>query len=96
MGIRTRTFSVTGVGTTETIDIIDSNQIAISYQINVTGSITYTIEHSLDGINFIENTDNQNKTTNSDGNYVLPVRAVRLRTTAGTGTATLIVRQLVV
>jgi len=96
MAIRTRTFAQTGVGFTKTIDIVDSNQVAVAYQVNVTGTVTFTVQHSLDGANFIDNTDNLGKTANTDGNYILPVRAVRVEVTAGTGTATLIVRQLVI
>lgn len=96
MPIKTNTQSITGVGTTTAIGIHDTNDVKIAWMVVVTGTVTYTLEHSLDDINYIDNTDALNKTTNFDGNYILPVRSVRAKITAGTGTATLIVRQLVI
>ena len=85
-----------GVGFSEPIDIRDSTDIKISYAVSVTGSPTYTVQHSLDGEAFFDNPDNASKTTPNDGNYVFPVRSVRVHLVSGTGTATLYVRQLVV
>lgn len=96
MAVRSKFVSQVGVGASAPIDIHDSNEIRISYAVNLSGTVTYTVQHSLDGLTWFDNTDNTNKTTAQDGNYIFPVRAVRVNVTSGTGTATLFVRQLVV
>ena len=96
MPIKNKFEAVTGVGASDAIDIQDTNDIRISYQVNVVGTVTYSVQHSVGGDVFIDNTDNTAQTTSQDGNYVFPVQKVRVNVTAGTGTATLHVRQLVV
>lgn len=85
-----------GVGASDAIDVQDTNDIRISYVVVVTGTVTYTVQHSIGGDAFVDNTDNLNKTTTADGNYIFPVQKIRVNVTAGSGTATLHVRQLVV
>lgn len=96
MSIQTKFVAVTGVAASAAIDVIDTNDVRISYAVAVSGTVTYTVQHSLDGLTFFDNTDNQDNTASADGNYVFPVRSVRVNITAGTGTATLHVRQLVI
>jgi hypothetical protein len=96
MSIQTKFVIQVGVGASEAIDVIDTNDVRISYAVALSGSVTYTIQHSLDGITFFDNSDNAAQTTAQDGNYVFPVRSIRVNHTAGAGTATLHVRQLVV
>ena len=63
--------------------------------------LTYSVQHTLDDIFdstvtpvWFDNTTLTAKTTSSDGNYLFPVRAVRLNVTAYTsGSATLTVIQ---
>lgn len=95
MTIKTKFVAQTGVGATAAVSIHDTNEIKISYAVAVSGTVTYTVQHSLDGITYFDNSDNLAQTTAQDGNYVFPVRDVRVNVTAGTGTATLHVRQLV-
>lgn len=96
MSIKNKFVEQTGVGASEAINILDTNDIKISYVVVVTGTVTYTIQHSIGDDAFVDNTDNLNKTANADGNYIFPVQKIRVNVTAGTGTAKLIVRQLVV
>ena len=95
MTIKTKFVQQTGVGASAAIGIEDTNDIRISYAVGISGTVTYTVQHSLDGITYFDNTDNAGKTTAADGNYVFPVRDVRVNITSGSGTATLHVRQLV-
>ena len=95
MSIQTKFVIQVGVGASEAIDVIDTNDVRISYAVALTGSATYTVQHSLDGIVFFDNSDNTAQTTDQDGNYIFPVRSIRINVTAGSGTATLHVRQLV-
>ncbi len=96
MPIKNKFVIQTGVGASEAIDIRDTNDIRISYVVVVVGTVTYSVQHSIGGDAFLDNTDNANQTTTQDGNYVFPVQKVRVNVTAGTGTATLHIRQLVV
>jgi len=96
MTIKTKFVGITGVGNSEAIDVHDTNTIRISYAVSVSGTVNYTVQHSLDGINFFDNADNASQTTAKDGNYVFPVRSIRVKVNSGTGTTTLHVRQLVI
>jgi len=96
MSIPSKFVSKTGVGASAAIDVLDTNDIRISYSVVVSGTVTYTVQHSVGGDAFVDNTDNKDQTTTQDGNYVMPVQKVRVNNTAGTGTTTLHVRQLVV
>ena len=95
MTIKTMFVAQTGTGASAAIGIFDTNEIRVSYAVAVTGTVTYTVQHSLDGATYFDNTDNFAQTTSQDGNYAFPVRDVRVNVTAGAGTATLHVRQLV-
>jgi len=95
MAIKTKFVTQVGVGASDAIGIFDTNEIRISYGVAVTGTVTYTVQHSLDGLTYFDNSDNAAQTTSQDGNYVFPVRDVRVNVTAGSGTAVLHVRQLV-
>ncbi len=95
MTIKTQFVAQTGVGASAAVGINDTNDIRISYGVSVSGTVTYTVQHSLDGATYFDNSDNAAQTTSKDGNYIFPVRDVRVNVTAGTGTATLHVRQLV-
>jgi hypothetical protein len=96
MPIKSKFVAQTGVGASAAIDMIDTNDIRVSYAVVVTGTVTYTVQHSVGGEAFMDNTDNTNQTTNQDGNYIFPVQKIRVNVTAGTGTATMYVRQLVI
>ena len=96
MTIKNKFVIQTGVGPSDAIDIQDTNDIRISYVVIVSGTVTYSVQHSIGGDAFLDNTDNTNQITTQDGNYVFPVQKIRVNVTAGAGTATLHVRQLVV
>lgn len=84
----------TGVGQSDGIFIQDTaGDLRISYAVVVTGTVTYTVQHSLGDDVFINNTDVQGATAHEDGNYIFPVQQVRVDVTAGTGTAKLFVMQ---
>lgn len=96
MPIKNKFVIQTGVGESEPIDIRDTNDIRISYVVVVSGTVTYSVQHSVGGDAFLDNTDNAGQTNTQDGNYIFPVQKIRVNVTAGAGTATLHVRQLVV
>jgi len=95
MTIKTQFVDQVGVGASTAIGVQDTNELRVSYAVSLTGSATYTVQHSLDGITYFDNTDNSAQTVAKDGNYVFPVRDVRVNVTAGAGTARLHVRQLI-
>lgn len=82
---------------------VDSLQVpfAVSFAVVITGTCTYTVQHTLDDIfdsavtpTWFDHSSVAGETTNQDGNYAFPVRGVRLKVTAYTsGTATLTVLQ---
>ncbi len=96
MSIPSKFVAKTGVGASAAIDVLDTSDIRISYVVIVSGTVTYTVQHTVGGSVFLDNTDNKDQTTSQDGNYVMPVQQIRVNNTAGTGTTTLHVRQLVI
>lgn len=93
MAIRSFTTTQSAVGASEVADIYDTEDIRISYAVIVTGTVNYTVQHSLDGENFFDNSDNTSQTTSQDGNYVFPIRAVRVNINSGSGSVVFNVRQ---
>lgn len=96
--------SVTGVGNSIP-DPLDHylTPFNVSLGVVVTGTITYTVQYTYDDVfaaNYNPSTGNwlphpslTAQTGTKDSNIAYPVRAVRLTTSAGTGTATLTVIQ---
>ena len=93
--------SVTGVGTSTWIPVNSSQaNFKVSLFTGVTGTATYTIQHTPDNVMDASVTPVAYNhdilaglTSGNDGNYAYPVRAVRINLTSGTGTVTLKVLQ---
>ncbi len=96
--------SVTGVGTSEPVPLdVLLNPFTVSIGVALDGAATFTVEHTFDDIwapgfvpgsaHWIAHPTLADQTQSTDGNYAFPVRAVRLRITAGAGTATMAVGQ---
>lgn len=96
--------SVTGVGNSIP-DPLDHylTPFNVSLGVVVTGTITYTVQYTYDDVfaanynpatgNWLPHPSLTAQTATKDSNIAYPVRAVRLTTSAGTGTATLTVIQ---
>lgn len=82
--------SQTGVGASSGI-ALTGRYTNISLAAVVSGTATYTIQHTLDDTNWFDHEFMVGKTANDDGNYGFPVSQVRINQTAGTGTVTLTV-----
>jgi hypothetical protein len=72
----------------------------IGIAVVVSGTVNYTIQHTLDNILdaavtpvWFSHPTLVSLTANADGNYAFPVRAVQLLINSGTGTATATVLQ---
>jgi hypothetical protein len=59
----------------------------------VTGSVTYSVQHSNDNSNWINNANIASATSSLDTNYMFPVKYIRLQQTAGSGSVTMTVIQ---
>lgn len=79
----------TGVGVSELTKVLTGNPFHIGFGVVVSGTVTYTVEHSFDGINFFPHEELVAQIDNQDGNYAFPIAGIRVNVTAGTGTATL-------
>lgn len=99
--MRPQVISITGTGTTAWIPLdYKQNPFNIGLGIVVNGTITYDIEHTFDDIlaqgtspTAFKHSTLVAQTTNKDGNYAFPIRAIRINNTAGTGTTTLTILQ---
>lgn len=82
--------SVTGVAASSAIKVLNHNPVHIGFGVIVSGTVTYTVQHSFDGgTNWFDHEFVVGQTVAADGNYAYPVSDIRLNVTAGTGTATL-------
>lgn len=91
--MRPKKITVTGVATSPWIPV-DYKQDPFSVGLGcvvVSGTATYSVEHTFDDVFdstvvpvAFQNSGITAQTTNKDGNYAFPIRAVRLNVTAGT------------
>ena len=100
--MRPVTISQTGVGTTAAVPLLTHGRSEVSLQVAVTGTVTYTVQQTLDNpydpsitpawfdhpdVNLVS------QLVQRQGNYAFVPAAVRVNVTAGTGTARLTVLQ---
>ena len=99
--MRPQVIKVSGVAMSAWIPV-DYKQSPFSVGLGavVSGTITYDIEHTFDdvftaGVTPVafKHSVMVSQTTNKDGNYAFPIRAIRVNNTAGTGDVTLTILQ---
>ena len=81
--------SQTGTGQSTVTKVLPANPFHIGFGVVVSGTVTYTIEHTFNGIDFFPNDFVVGATANADGNIAFPIAGLRVNVTAGAGTATL-------
>lgn len=81
--------SQTGTGQTSAIIPLPGNPFNVGFGVVVSGTVTYSVQHTFDNTNWFDHEAVVGATDNQDGNYAYPVAGIRLNVTAGTGTATL-------
>jgi hypothetical protein len=81
--------STTGVSVSPAINLLPSTAFAVGFGAIVTGTATYTIQHTFDGVNYFDHEFVVGATTSQDGNYAYPVASIRVNVTSGTGTVIL-------
>lgn len=99
--MRPQIFSCTGTGTSAWIPLdYKQSPFNVGFGIVVNGTITYDIEHTFDDVFDTTVTPTAFKhatltaqTTNKDGSYIVPIRAIRINNTAGTGSTTVTLLQ---
>jgi hypothetical protein len=93
--------SQTGTGQTGAVPLdIDANPFNVGIGVVVSGTVTYTIQHTFDDVfdatvtpTWFDHASLAAATASADGNYAFPVTAVRVSVSAGTGTATATILQ---
>ena len=98
---RPTSISKTGTGTSAWVPVDYRQSVTnIGLGVVINGTITYDIEHTFDDIQdatvtpvAFKNATLTAQTTNKDGAYNAPIRAIRINNTAGTGTTTLTIIQ---
>ena len=99
--MRPQVIQQTGTGSTAWIPLdYKQSPFNIGFGVVVSGTVTYTIEHTFDDVfdSSITPTAFQHSTVvgqsaNANSNYAFPIRAVRITISAGTGSATLTLLQ---
>jgi len=99
--MRQQVVSQTGVGSSAIIPMnLDSTPFNVGLGVVVTGTVTYTVQHTFDNpwtttnpTWFDHPTVAAKVSVNADGNYAFPVAAIKVAVTAGAGTAQLTVIQ---
>ena len=99
--MRQQIVSQTGTGSSSTIPMnLDSTPFNVGFGVKVTGTVTYTVQHSFDPVwansgvtTWYNHPTIASLSANADGNYAFPVSAIKVLVTAGSGTAELTVIQ---
>ena len=93
--MKQQTVSKTGVGSSNAI-VINTNvtPVNIGFGVVVTGTVTYTVQHTFDDpavgfTTWFSHPTIASKTDNQDGNYAFPVTGVKVLVNSGSGTATM-------
>lgn len=94
-------FTQSGTGTSAWIPLdYKQSPFNIGFGVVVSGTITYDIEHTFDDVfdpavtpTAFKHSVLTAQTTNKDGNYIVPIRAIRINNTAGTGSTTVTLLQ---
>jgi len=101
--MKPRSVSVTGVGTTNPLLLNrDGGSFSVGFVAEVTGTVTYTVEHTYDDIMdsavtpvWYTNASVGSSSATKEGAYTTPVVALRVNASAGTGTVKLTVVEVV-
>ena len=93
--MKQQTVSKTGTGSSNVI-VVNTNvtPVNIGFGVVVTGTVTYTVQHTFDDpatgfSTWFSHPTVVDETTNQDGNYAFPVTGIKVLVTAGDGTAAL-------
>ena len=93
--MKQQTVAKTGVGSSPAI-VVNTNisPVNIGFGVIVTGTVTYTVQHTFDdpavGFNvWFPHPTIATKSDNQDGNYAFPITGVKVLVTAGAGTASM-------
>jgi hypothetical protein len=87
--------SKTGTGSSSAIAMNDNvTPFNVGFGVTVTGTVTYTIQHTFDDpatgfTTWFSHPTIAAKSDNQDGNYAFPVSGIKVLVTAGSGTATM-------
>ena len=90
--MRPQVITQSGTGSTAWIPLdYKQSPFNVGFGVTVTGTVTYQIEHTFDDVfdsiitpvAFSHST--ASGSTNTDGNYAFPIRAVRITVSTGTG-----------
>lgn len=91
MSYKTTSKSVTGVGQATILFQPRGEEMRALINCIVTGSVSYNIEYSLNGTDWVMLGQNTGVTVTSDATLVFPVAGVRANVVSGSGTVKLIV-----
>lgn len=99
--MRPQVITQSGTGTSAWIPMdYKQNPFNIGIGVVVSGTVTYTVQHTFDDIydtsitpTAFNHSTLATQTANKDGNYAFPVRAIRINNSAGTGTTTMTLLQ---
>lgn len=95
--MRPVTLTVSGVGNSPIVPMdFRAQNFSIGFGCVITGTATYSVQHTFDDIynpaitpTWFNNSTVTAATTNMDGNYAFPIRAMRLSVAASTGSVTI-------
>ena len=84
----TQSLTATGVSAPVPMNLYTS-PFNIGLCVIISGTVSYTVQHTFDGTNWFDHPTIASKGTAQDGNYAFPVLQIRLTVNSGGGTATM-------
>ena len=99
--MRPQVITQSGTGSTAWIPLdYKQSPFNVGFGVLASGTVNYTIEHTFDDIfdtavtpTAFKHSSLTAQTANKDGNYIVPIRAIRINNTAGTGSTTVTLLQ---
>lgn len=80
----------TSSGASDAITVLPANPFNVGFGVVIdSGTPTYKLEHTFDGINWFDHEFITGQTVAQDGNYAFPVAQIRVNITSGSGMVTL-------
>ena len=78
MAIKRNTNQISTVTTSAALNMVDARVGRTSLYVESTGDAVYTVQHTVDGSNWQAHEFLDTVSNSDDGNYVLPVAAIRI------------------
>ena len=84
-----KTVNKTAAGQSAVIGTVAASVFNVGFGAVVSGTVSYTIQHTFNGVDFFDHEFVAAQVASQDGNYAFPVAGIRISIASGTGSVVL-------